>query len=60
MFKIEMIKETINRKKIPRWIRIVRYNLNRIWYHILMPLRKGLDEFSKKIKSNNLFYNFNM
>ncbi len=38
-------------KKLPRWIRIIRYNFNCMWFHVLMPVGMPEDEFSKQIKS---------
>lgn len=34
-------------KKLPRWIRIARYNVNFIWYHVVMPVGMPEDEFTK-------------
>jgi len=30
------------KKKLPRWYRILRYNINCLWYHVIMPL--GVEE----------------
>ena len=39
------------KKKFPRWIRIISYNFNCIWYHVLMPVGMPEDDFSKQTKS---------
>ena len=41
----------MSKKKLPRWIRILRYNLNCIWFHVLMPVGMPEDDFSKHMKS---------
>lgn len=43
----------MNKQKLPRWIRIIRYNLNCIWYHVLIPVGMPVDDFSKQIRSKN-------
>lgn len=43
----------MNKIRLPRWVRIIRYNLNCIWYHVLMPVGMPEDEFSKMMKSKS-------
>ncbi len=40
------------KKKPPRWFRILRYNVNCMWYHVLMPVGMPEDDFSKMIREN--------
>ncbi|QLG46632.1 hypothetical protein [Costertonia aggregata] len=39
------------KKKLFRWSRIIRYSLNHIWNHVLVPVGMPEDEFSKEFKS---------
>ncbi len=41
----------MSKNKLPRWIRILRYSFNCMWYHVLFPVGMPEDEFSKNIKS---------
>lgn len=35
------------REKLPRWIRLIRYGFNCMWYHVLFPLGTKEDGFIK-------------
>ena len=35
------------RKKLPRWVRLIRYGFNCMWYHVLFPLGTKEDGFIK-------------
>ena len=53
--RIENIDEFMNsivpeRKKLPRWFRLLRYGFNCMWYHVLFPLGTKADGFLKKEK----------
>ncbi|WP_262493733.1 hypothetical protein [Maribacter dokdonensis] len=38
------------KRKVPRWFRLIRYGLNCMWYHVLMPLGQEDDEFKKSLR----------
>lgn len=39
------------KRVFPRWFRIIRYNFNCLWFHVLFPIGMPEDEFSKHVKS---------
>ncbi|PKA97365.1 hypothetical protein B0O79_1020 [Flavobacteriaceae bacterium MAR_2009_75] len=44
----------MQKRKYPKWYRIIRYNLNCVWYHVLMPLGQENDSFMEEIKKKDL------
>ena len=40
----------MRKTKLPRWIRLIRYYLNCLWYYVLFPLGAEEDEFTKQWK----------
>ena len=38
--------------KLPRWIRIVRYYFNCLWYYVLFPLGVEEDDFTKQYRKD--------
>ena len=41
------------KKKLPRWYRIVRYYLNCLWYYVQFPLGVEEDSFTKNMKNKS-------
>ena len=51
-FSMAPARKKTTKKKPPRWFRILRYNFNCMWYHVLMPVGMPEDDFSKMIREN--------
>lgn len=51
-FSMDTVQRKITKQKPPRWFRILRYNFNCLWYHVLMPVGMPEDEFSKMIRES--------
>lgn len=43
----------MGKSKLPRWMRIIRYFFNSLWYYILFPLGAEEDEFTKNWKKED-------
>ncbi len=42
------IFQIMRKKKLPYWLRYIRYLLNSLWYQVLFPIGEEQDEFSKQ------------
>tara|TARA_R110002020_G_scaffold475485_1_gene710500 strand:+ start:8113 stop:8397 length:285 start_codon:yes stop_codon:yes gene_type:complete len=46
--KLKITISQMKKNKYPRWFRIIRYNFNCLWYHIIFPLGLEVDDFTKQ------------
>ena len=47
----------MKRKKLPYFIRLIRYWFNCLWYYVLFPLGAEEDEFTNQFKNKKLTKN---
>jgi len=40
----------MKKNKLPRWIRLIRYYINCLWYYLIYPIGDKEDEFTKAWK----------